>query len=242
MANKKISDLPLQTSPTGSVEFEIENSGVSERVSLTNVLASTTAAYQSADGAALSAITALQTDKANLVSPTFTGTPAAPTAAAGTNTTQISTTAFATTADLLRLRLSGADLMTGTLQMNGNPITGVTAGTTGTTNACNVTQMETAVATKSSWLRSYDPTATSAFPTTWGGTALALGHRFYISVAGTMDGGGVTVGVGDIIEAIVAPFADNISDWLVHRIQADTSAKLRSIITDETGTGVLVYQ
>lgn len=32
--------------------------------------------------------------KANLASPTFTGTPAAPTAAAGTNTTQIATTAF----------------------------------------------------------------------------------------------------------------------------------------------------
>jgi hypothetical protein len=32
--------------------------------------------------------------KANLASPTFTGTPAAPTAAAGTNTTQLATTAF----------------------------------------------------------------------------------------------------------------------------------------------------
>jgi len=32
--------------------------------------------------------------KANLASPTFTGTPAAPTAATGTNTTQIATTAF----------------------------------------------------------------------------------------------------------------------------------------------------
>ena len=36
--------------------------------------------------------------KANLASPTFTGSPAAPTAAAGTNTTQIATTAFVTTA------------------------------------------------------------------------------------------------------------------------------------------------
>ena len=34
------------------------------------------------------------TSKADLASPTFTGTPAAPTAAAGTNTTQIATTAF----------------------------------------------------------------------------------------------------------------------------------------------------
>ena len=36
--------------------------------------------------------------KANLASPTFTGTPAAPTAASGTNTTQIATTAFVKTA------------------------------------------------------------------------------------------------------------------------------------------------
>ena len=38
------------------------------------------------------------TSKANLASPTFTGTPKAPTAAAGTNTTQIATTQFVTTA------------------------------------------------------------------------------------------------------------------------------------------------
>ena len=36
--------------------------------------------------------------KANLASPTFTGTPAAPTATAGTNTTQVATTAFVTAA------------------------------------------------------------------------------------------------------------------------------------------------
>ena len=36
--------------------------------------------------------------KANVASPTFTGTPAAPTASAGTNTTQIATTAFVNTA------------------------------------------------------------------------------------------------------------------------------------------------
>ena len=36
--------------------------------------------------------------KAAIAGPTFTGTPAAPTASAGTNTTQIATTAFVTTA------------------------------------------------------------------------------------------------------------------------------------------------
>jgi len=48
-----------------------------------------------------SAVTNLVTDlaaKAPLASPTFTGTPAAPTAAAGTSTTQVATTAFVTAA------------------------------------------------------------------------------------------------------------------------------------------------
>jgi hypothetical protein len=43
-------------------------------------------------------VEALDAAKANLASPTFTGTPAAPTAAAGTNTTQLATTAFTMTA------------------------------------------------------------------------------------------------------------------------------------------------
>lgn len=39
--------------------------------------------------------------KANIASPTFTGTPTAPTAAAGTNTTQLATTAFVNSADAI---------------------------------------------------------------------------------------------------------------------------------------------
>lgn len=44
--------------------------------------------------------------KAPLASPTFTGVPAAPTAAALTNTTQLATTAFVTTADNLKANLA----------------------------------------------------------------------------------------------------------------------------------------
>jgi hypothetical protein len=44
------------------------------------------------------AISAAIQTKADLASPTFTGSPAAPTASPGTNTTQLATTAFATTA------------------------------------------------------------------------------------------------------------------------------------------------
>lgn len=50
------------------------------------------------DAEMTAAIAAAVSTKANIASPTFTGTPAAPTAPAGTSTTQIATTAFVATA------------------------------------------------------------------------------------------------------------------------------------------------
>lgn len=52
--------------------------------------------------------------KANLASPTFTGVPLAPTATAGTNTTQIATTAFVTEANAGNVKLTGNQSITGT--------------------------------------------------------------------------------------------------------------------------------
>lgn len=57
--------------------------------------------------------------KADLASPAFTGTPTAPTAAAGTNTTQIATTAFVTTAVNNVLGASDAMVFKGTLGSGG---------------------------------------------------------------------------------------------------------------------------
>jgi hypothetical protein len=51
-----------------------------------------------------------------IASPTFTGVPAAPTAAAATNTTQIATTAFVTTADNLKANIA-SPTFTGTVTM-----------------------------------------------------------------------------------------------------------------------------
>ena len=73
------------------------------------------------------------TGAAPLASPTFTGTPAAPTAAAGTNTTQLATTAFATTALNLKANLA-SPTFTGTVTATqfvggGAGITGVPKGT-----------------------------------------------------------------------------------------------------------------
>lgn len=69
--------------------------------------------------------------KANIQSPTFTGTPAAPTAAAGTQTTQIATTAFVNTAvanvgtlSAFSLVESGTDLL---IKYNGTTVAKITS-------------------------------------------------------------------------------------------------------------------
>lgn len=61
--------------------------------------------------------------KANLASPTFTGTPAAPTATAGTNTTQVSTTAFVQTAVGTRAPIA-SPTFTGTVTADALTVTG----------------------------------------------------------------------------------------------------------------------
>ena len=70
-----------------------------------------TAVNTKADTSAMTAADAL---KANIASPTFTGVPAAPTATAGTNTTQVATTAFAKAAADTKLPLAGGT-MTGAI-------------------------------------------------------------------------------------------------------------------------------
>jgi hypothetical protein len=79
-------------------------------------------------------------DKAPLASPTFTGTPAAPTAAANTNTTQIATTAFVQ-GEISAIDLNDLNNVTvpspttnDVLQWNGTAWVNVAASTVGATN------------------------------------------------------------------------------------------------------------
>jgi len=85
------------------------------------------------------AIAAAITSKANLDAPTFTGVPSAPTASAGTTSTQIATTAFVTggintaTGSLGTMSTQDADdvaITGGTL--TGVTVEGLTLGTNGT--------------------------------------------------------------------------------------------------------------
>lgn len=73
--------------------------------------------------------------KAALASPTFTGTPKAPTAAVGTNTTQLATTAFVTTAVANKTSVANATNATkATQDASGNVITSTYATKTELTN------------------------------------------------------------------------------------------------------------
>ena len=78
------------TAITNNLNSEITRAKTSEET-LTNDLSSEITRATTAESA-------LDTKKANIASPTLTGTPKAPTASSGTNTTQIATTAFVQTA------------------------------------------------------------------------------------------------------------------------------------------------
>ena len=78
-------------------------------------------------------------DYAPLASPTFTGTPAAPTAAANTNTTQVATTAFVTTA------LSGIGIADATTAVAGKVMLASAGDTTSTNKAVTPAILNTAV-------------------------------------------------------------------------------------------------
>jgi hypothetical protein len=76
--------------------------------------------------------------KANIASPTLTGTPAAPTAAADTDTTQIATTAFVTTADNLKANLASPAL-------TGTPTAPTAATSTNTTQVATTAMVQAAI-------------------------------------------------------------------------------------------------
>lgn len=154
------------------------------------------------------------TPKANLASPTFTGVPAAPTAAADVNTTQIATTAFVqqeiandTTRALASHQHNASDINAGTLPVN--------RGGTGVSTA-------TAYA-----LQCGGTTGTGAFqsvPVGTTGQALLSNGAGALPSFQTLSGGGNALTTNPLSQ-----FA------------ATTSAQLLGVMSDETGTGLLVF-
>lgn len=105
-------------------------------------------------------VTTALSSKAPLASPTFTGTPAGPTATAGTSTTQLATTAFVTTADNLKANIASPTF------------TGIPAAPTATAGT-NTTQIATTAFVAASFAPLASPTftGTPAAPTATAGTS-----------------------------------------------------------------------
>jgi len=100
MADLKISELAANGTLTGSELVEMVQGGVNVKTALSAVKTYVTppTATASVTGLLSSSNWTTFNNKASLASPTFTGTPSAPTADSGTNTTQLATTAFVQTA------------------------------------------------------------------------------------------------------------------------------------------------
>jgi hypothetical protein len=129
------------------------------------------------------AISAAIQTKADLASPTFTGSPAAPTASPGTNTTQLATTAFATAA-VTAERTASATLTNKTLTsptINGGTITGITdlAVADGGTGASSFTANNVLLGNGTSSFQTVAPGSSgnllASNGTTWASTAVSLG-------------------------------------------------------------------
>jgi len=111
MADLKISELAANGTLDGSELVEMVQGGVNVKTALSAVKTYVTppTATASVTGLLSSSNWTTFNNKASLASPTFTGTPSAPTADSGTNTTQLATTAFVTAAT------SGLNLTVGAL-------------------------------------------------------------------------------------------------------------------------------
>jgi hypothetical protein len=174
--------------------------------------------------------------KANIASPTLTGTPAAPTATGGTNTTQIATTAFVQTA------VSG--LGGGTVTASGTPVSGQIAEFTSATNiqgkavtgsgnvvlSTSPTLVTPALGTPSAVVL----TSGTGLPATGIGDSTSVGRAVLTAAdaaaARTAIGAGTGSGSGDaLVSNPLSQFAST------------TSAQLATILSDETGSGAAVF-
>mgnify|MGYP000452782853 CR=1 FL=1 len=206
--------------------------------------------------------------RATIASPTFTGTPAAPTAAADTNTTQIATTAFV---------IAQSYLKSATAASTYQPLDADLTSWAAVTRASG---FDTFVATPSG--ANFASLLTTALPASKGGTGLTSLSANVVSLLGAADYSAMRTQLGLVIGTDVQPFDADLSalaalsgtntiyyrsasnTWSAVTIGSnltfsagtlsasgsggglastdiDTSAELRAILTDETGTGAAVF-
>lgn len=177
--------------------------------------------------------------KAPLASPSFTGIPLAPTAVAGTNTTQLATTAFVTAADNLKANLASPTF-------TGAPLAPTAAAGT------NTTQLATTAFVVTSFAPLASPTFTGipAAPTAAAGTnttQLATTAHVYANYSGKTIGtsaqAAYTLAIGDratkitVTGNIILP-ANVFSNGDIIILYNDSA----SVITITPGAGLTMYQ
>jgi hypothetical protein len=133
---------------------------------------------------------------APLASPTFTGTPAAPTASAATSTTQLATTAFVTTADALKANLA-SPTFTGTVTAANLTV----SGTLTATFAHDLAAFHPGVPTASAVLLRHVAVRAWSLPTNAVGSALSAGTAATGSTTITLAKNGVGIGTAVVSAA-----------------------------------------
>jgi len=243
MADKKISDLPLNAAPDAAALIEIEESGTSQRTTIeaaiNAALASTAAplndpTFTGDPKAPTQAFTDNDTSIATTKfvkdvlanSPALAGNPTVPTQAPGDNSTKAASTAYADAVGALKVSKAG-DTMSGALNMGSNLINAVTDPVSNQ-DASTKKYTDDQDKKRSTTLDAYDVSGTSAFPTSHSthGGGILKGDRYRVSVAGTMAAGAVVAQVGDVLEANADTAGDVAAEWTVvqaNSVQATTS-------------------
>jgi hypothetical protein len=247
--------------------------GISSTVSSTEIgyVDGVTSAIQTQIDSKLATTTAAST-YAPLASPTLTGVPLAPTAAANTNTTQIATTAYVQTelTDLLngapgaldtlnelasalgndanysttittalagKLPLAGGT-MTGAIAMGTNKITGLGTPTV-STDAATKGYIDTAVIAPGN----LTGPITSVGAATSIASQTGTGTKFVVDTSPTLVTPVLGVATATSINGTTIPSTKTLvvtTDTLA-TLAATTSAQLAGVISDETGSGSLVF-
>ena len=240
--------------------------GISSTVSSTEIgyVDGVTSAIQTQIDSKLATATAAST-YAPLASPALTGTPTAPTATAGTNTTQVATTAYVGTAisnlvagapatlDTLdeiaaaiadtgnfsdTVVLKSGSTMTGALAMGTNKITGMGTPTVSTDAATKgyVDGVTVAPSNLTGPITSVGSATSIASQT-------GTGTKFVVDTSPTLVTPVLGVATATSINGTTIPSTKTLvvtTDKLsVHA--ATTSAELAGVISDETGSGALVF-
>jgi len=270
IANDTITNAKINT----AAAIDWTKLGISSTVSSTEIgyVDGVTSAIQTQIDAKLATATAAST-YAPIASPTLTGVPLAPTAAANTNTTQIATTAYVQTelTDLIggapgsldtlnelaaalandasysttittalagKLPLAGGT-MTGAIAMGTNKITGLGTPTV-STDAATKAYADSIVATAPGNLTG---PITSVGAATSIASQTGTGTKFVVDTSPTLVTPVLGVATATSINGTSIPSTKTLvvtTDTLAV-LAATTSAQLAGVISDETGSGALVF-